>query len=226
MRGEITNIERSFKDGLTSGFIAGEDGNTYHFRGSDWHESTGPQVGMAVHFFVEDGTASSVWRFEFRSDPRAQTVRGKVLSNDRKAMEGAIPADNGNRYRAIGLDWRDSDLPAKGRTVEFVADGDRARDVYRVASHLDYPKIKRSTAAILAFFLGMLGVHKFYMDYPGSGTTILLSTIAGFILWFFEIGALIHLIIGVIVIIEFFIYIGKSDEEFQDAYVADKRPWF
>jgi TM2 domain-containing membrane protein YozV len=83
------------------------------------------------------------------------------------------------------------------------------------------PKSKL-TAGLLAIFLGFLGVHKFYLGYSMSGAIILLiGTVgavvtcgwAGWIMW-------------ALTIIEGILYLTKSDEEFTETYVDNKKEWF
>lgn len=62
----------------------------------------------------------------------------------------------------------------------------------------------RTTAALLAIFLGGLGVHKFYMGDTGMGILYLVFC------WTF-IPAIVGLIEGII-------YLTKSDEEFAQTY--------
>ncbi|MFQ6941511.1 MAG: TM2 domain-containing protein [Collinsella intestinalis] len=73
---------------------------------------------------------------------------------------------------------------------------------------------------MLAIFLGGLGIHKFYLGYTTQGIILLLVTI---------LGALLlsgPLITGVISLIEGIIYLTKSDEDFYNIYVANKKEWF
>jgi TM2 domain-containing membrane protein YozV len=65
----------------------------------------------------------------------------------------------------------------------------------------------KSTAAILAFFLGGIGIHKFYLNRSGQGILYLLF------FWTF--------IPGLIAFIEFFIYLFMSDREFNAKYNRD-----
>lgn len=58
----------------------------------------------------------------------------------------------------------------------------------------------RVTAALLAFFLGGLGAHKFYLGKPGIGVLYLIFC------WTF--------IPSIIAFIEFIIYLSESDEKF------------
>lgn len=59
-------------------------------------------------------------------------------------------------------------------------------------------------AALLAFFLGGIGVHKFYLGQMGMGVAYLLLCWTG-------IPALIALIEGIL-------YLTKSDDEFAQLY--------
>ena len=80
----------------------------------------------------------------------------------------------------------------------------------------NYPgESKRVTAAILAWLLGPLGVHKFYLGYSSAGTIMLL---VGIFTCF--------TITGVIALAEAIIYITKSDEEFYDTYERGTKEWF
>ena len=72
-------------------------------------------------------------------------------------------------------------------------------------------KQKKIIAAILAIFLGGLGLHKFYLGYVVAG---LIQLVLSF---FFGIGGIIGLIEGII-------YLVKTDDEFESVYVnGDKK---
>ena len=153
-------------------------------------------------------------------------MNGKILHFDPNSREGIISGDDGNRYRFIGPDWHDSSVPVSGQTVDFIADGDRARDVYRVGSPAGiYPKSKIA-AALFAFFLGMFGAHKFYLGYTQPGVILLDVTLAGLVLLFVFVGLVALIATYIVSLVEFIIYIAKSDEEFHETYVVNQRPWF
>ena len=153
-------------------------------------------------------------------------MNGKILHFDPNSREGVISGDDGERYRFIGTDWHDSSVPNSGLTVDFVADGDRARDVYRSASSAGGYSKSKVAAALFAFFLGMFGAHKFYLGYTGPGVALLVSTIVGFITAIFVVGAVVIIVVAIIVLIEFFIIVFKSDEDFHQTYVVGRRNWF
>jgi TM2 domain-containing membrane protein YozV len=72
---------------------------------------------------------------------------------------------------------------------------------------------KKIPAGILGILLGGLGIHKFYLGYTKEGIIqIVLGLACG-------IGALIGLIEGII-------YLTKSDEEFVNTYITNKKGWF
>ncbi|MCD7801205.1 MAG: TM2 domain-containing protein [Ruminococcus sp.] len=77
-------------------------------------------------------------------------------------------------------------------------------------------------AGLFALFFGSLGVHKFYLGYTRDGVITLLVTIIGGIL---TVG-IAPFVMGMIGLIEGILYLTKSDEDFKNTYVINKRPWF
>ncbi len=74
----------------------------------------------------------------------------------------------------------------------------------------------RVIAGVLGILLGTLGVHKFYLGYVGTGLVHVVLTVL-------IITAPISSIVG---LIEGILYLTKTDEDFQDTYVANRKPWF
>lgn len=72
----------------------------------------------------------------------------------------------------------------------------------------------RTTVGILAIVLGGFGVHKFMLGMTTPGLIQLVLTIC-------TGGAA-----GVIGLIEGIIYLTKSDDDFYQTYVVDKKQWF
>lgn len=77
-------------------------------------------------------------------------------------------------------------------------------------------------AGLLAIFLGVFGVHKFYLGYHTTGFVMLGVTILGSLLTI-GIAAGVVWLIGVI---EGIIYLTKSQSEFEQLYVFNKREMF
>ena len=85
------------------------------------------------------------------------------------------------------------------------------------------PSTKDHVAAgLLAIFLGSLGIHKFYLGYNTPGFIMLAVTIVGSI---FSLG-IAGLAMVVISIVEGVLYLSKSQTEFEQVYVFNKKEWF
>ncbi|RZJ25841.1 MAG: TM2 domain-containing protein [Brevundimonas sp.] len=151
-------------------------------------------------------------------------MRGKILNFDDYTGSGLISGDDGGRYTFTrgGL-MGEPNASMVGAEVDFeVADG-VATNIYvtsaqRVGSSSDKNKI---VAALLAFFLGWLGIHKFYLGKTTAGIIMLLCGTIGWVLL-----AIPPMVIGLIAFIEFIIYLVKSDEDFHRDYVVGNKSWF
>ena len=109
-------------------------------------------------------------------------MRGQVLGVDTRTGDGVVTGDDGHRYSFRPADWADRGEPAVGMLVDFEADQSRALSIFRVPgtplpaestrapTHTDRNKI---IAAVLAFLIGPLGVHRFYLGRVGSGIAML-----------------------------------------------------
>ena len=75
---------------------------------------------------------------------------------------------------------------------------------------------KRVIAAICGIAIGSFGVHKFILGYKTEGIIMLVVSLTG-------IGAFI---MGPIGLIEGIIYLMKSEEEFEETYIRNKKGWF
>ncbi len=77
---------------------------------------------------------------------------------------------------------------------------------------------KKVPAGICGILLGALGVHKFILGYNKEGLIMLLVSLlsCGFLAW----------IMGVIGLIEGIIYLTKTDEDFVNTYITNKKGWF
>ncbi|MCW8330951.1 TM2 domain-containing protein [Photobacterium sp. SDRW27] len=146
-------------------------------------------------------------------------MKGTVLEFDESNRTGVISGDDGNRYELNMAEWKGSALPKSGAKVDFSINDNKAEAIYSVSSGTG--SSKKIAAALFAFFLGAFGAHKFYLGYTKQGFIMLLVFLFGFILLGFP-----SLIIGIIAFIEFIIYLTKSDEEFEQIYIAGKKAWF
>lgn len=115
-------------------------------------------------------------------------MRGQILGVDLKSGDGQIAGEDGRRYKFRPDDWSDRLGPAVGAQVDFEASETRALSIYHVPGTVPAVQVaaaaapRRRTqrnkivAALLAFFLGVLGAHRFYLGRTGSGIVMLLMT--------------------------------------------------
>ena len=147
-------------------------------------------------------------------------MKGKILDFNAATSQGVIAGEDGKRYNFNGAEWKSEGSASTGLTVDFVVNGESATQLYldKTVSSVSSKKI---AAALLAFFFGAFGVHKFYLGYNKQGVIMLLTFLFGFILL-----GLPSIAIGIIAFIEFIIYITKSDDDFEQTYVTGQRSWF
>lgn len=149
-------------------------------------------------------------------------MRGQILNFDMAKGKGVISGDDGNRYDFMAKEFKSQGQnPRIGAGVDFDAHDGVAIDIYSVTAAASTGDKNKIVAALLAFFLGWLGIHKFYLGRTGAGVIMLLCGTIGWLLL-----AIPPLVIGIIAFIEFIIYLVKSDQEFYDQYVVGNRSWF
>jgi TM2 domain-containing membrane protein YozV len=73
---------------------------------------------------------------------------------------------------------------------------------------------KKIAAGICGILLGGFGVHKFILGFTTAGVITIVVT-------FFTCG-----MFGIIPLIEGIIYLAKSDEDFYQTYIVEKKEWF
>ena len=150
------------------------------------------------------------------------------------AAAGAEPAKRASRGResaapasSSAASARAADASAPGespKTSSRRARADAAARGRTYASAYDpsYDMAKDHVAAgLLAIFLGMFGVHKFYLGYNNAGFIMLAVTVIGGIVTL----TVASLIVWVIAIVEGFIYLLQSQTEFERTYVVSHREW-
>ena len=71
-------------------------------------------------------------------------------------------------------------------------------------------------AALLSFFLGMFGIHRFYLGRAGSGAAMLILTIVGRLTTGIIIGMILLFIVGIWDVIDFFRILFNSLSDSQD----------
>jgi TM2 domain-containing membrane protein YozV len=151
-------------------------------------------------------------------------MRGKVLSYDDDIGSGLISCDDGVRYTFTrgGL-MGGARFASAGSTVDFEVANGVATNIYIIGGaplNLSGDK-NRIVAALLAVFLGSLGIHKFYLGKTTAGVMMLLGSTVGWITF-----GIVPAIVYVIAFIEFIIYLLKPDADFHREYVAGNKSWF
>lgn len=71
----------------------------------------------------------------------------------------------------------------------------------------------KGTAAVLCFFLGMFGIHRFYLGKTGTGVLQLVIGILGSLLLFIGIGAFLIIGLAIWVIIDFILILTGNLKE-------------
>ena len=99
-------------------------------------------------------------------------MKGQILDYSIQTNSGVISGDDQNRYQFSGVQWRDPRNPARGQRVDFAVDGTgQAIEIYLTNQSIQLPNQlgnkNRIVAALLAFFLGGFGAHKFYLGQIG-----------------------------------------------------------
>ncbi len=86
---------------------------------------------------------------------------------------------------------------------------------------------KKILAGILGIVLGGFGVHKFVLGYQNEGIILLAAQLIGWVIAFITcgIGSFIPVAVCIFGLVEGIIYLTKSDEEFVQTYIMNKKPW-
>ncbi|HYE27694.1 MAG TPA: TM2 domain-containing protein [Allosphingosinicella sp.] len=114
---------------------------------------------------------------------------------DRRTGDGVVAGEDGRRYSFRPDDWAARGEPAVGMLVDFETHENRALTLFPVPGTSPVPARSpavpdpdegdrnKYVAALLAFFVGPLGIHRFYLGRIGSGTAMLLlsCTVIGLI---------------------------------------------
>jgi len=87
---------------------------------------------------------------------------------------------------------------------------------------------KKLAAGLCGILLGSFGVHKFILGYQQEGIILLAVTLVAWVITFITCGIGVFLVFvpSIIGIVEGIIYLTKSDEDFVNTYIVNKKPWF
>jgi TM2 domain-containing membrane protein YozV len=90
---------------------------------------------------------------------------------------------------------------------------------------------KKIAAGLCGILIGGLGIHKFVLGYQQEGIIMLSVNLVSIILLIVSCGllfplAFVSMAVGIVGLVEGIIYLTKSDEEFVNTYIINKKPWF
>lgn len=155
-------------------------------------------------------------------------MKGKILDFSIQSNTGAISGEDGQRYNFKGEDWNIDSPPERGLSVDFNIEGTQAKEIYMAIenkvsdpTNLKSKKKSRITAGVFALVLGGFGVHKFYLGHKWPGVICILISLTGILTLFIS-----NIVLGIICVIEGIFYLTKSDEEFEQTYIVEKKKWF
>lgn len=157
-------------------------------------------------------------------------MKGTVLDYSIQNNAGVIKGDDGFRYTFSGSDWHLDAIPKPGISVDFEIHGTNAIGIYinslgEAHCATASGSIDKTTAGLLALFLGAFGAHKLYMGRTGPALVYLLTNTVGLMFtWIFLF--LPNLTLVILAVIEAVIYLTMTDEDFEQTYVLGKKPWF
>ena len=153
------------------------------------------------------------------------SMKGRVLDFSIQTNSGVISGEDGKRYTFKGADWREPQPPGRGMSVDFETLKGEAKNLYRVSGSSTGSDKNKVAAGLLAIFLGGWGIHKFYLGYNGAGLVFLLVNTIGFAVTWIMLF-IPNIVLGVIAFVEGILYLTKTDEEFEQTYVVEKKEWF
>ncbi|MBI0003302.1 TM2 domain-containing protein [Bartonella sp. M0177] len=99
-------------------------------------------------------------------------MRGSIISYSRN--KGLISGADNNRYEFTRLDWSGQGEPSAGIKVDFVAEGAIAKNIFPLSIDSKHSKV---VMAIVCWFFGIFGVHRFMVGKIGTGVLMLLLTV-------------------------------------------------
>ena len=90
---------------------------------------------------------------------------------------------------------------------------------------------KKLAAGLCGILIGGLGIHKFVLGYQQEGIIMLAVNLGSILLLMLSCGflfplAFVSMGVGIVGLVEGIIYLTKSDEEFVQTYIQNKKPWF
>ncbi len=153
---------------------------------------------------------NSYWQNNTEEDE--ENLSASSTSEDESYWRGSLRGLENINDSFLGI--RIESAPSRSGSVTA-----RARQLYATEALRSKDHI---SAGLLAIFLGIFGIHKFYLGCNQAGFIMLAVTIIGGLLTF----GLAITFVETIAAIEGIIYLTKSQTDFDHIYVVNQRDWF
>lgn len=128
-------------------------------------------------------------------------MRGRIIGQDQSVY--LVLGDDGKRYQFASWDWLGKNPPRIGDAIDFVCEGDSIKSVVPLLGQQPSEQ-PQAIVAIVCWFFGLLGIHRFMVGKVGTGVLMLILSLS-------VIGLAVTLIWRVIDLI--FILTGKFTDK-------------
>ncbi|CAK01264.1 TM2 domain-containing protein [Bartonella tribocorum] len=112
-------------------------------------------------------------------------MKGMIIGQDQGMY--LVSGDDDKRYQFSCEDWLGKKAPKVGDTVDFVCEGESVKSVLPFWDRTTTEQ-SRLALALICWFFGCLGIHRFMAGKIATGTVMLVISILGIITGFFTFG--------------------------------------
>ncbi|GAA5104068.1 TM2 domain-containing protein [Bartonella jaculi] len=102
-------------------------------------------------------------------------MKGRIIGQDQSTY--LVLGDEGKRYQFSSWDWLGKSPPKVGDTVDFVCEGDSIKSVVPLLGQQS-SEHQQAIVAIVCWFLGLLGIHRFMVGKIGTGALMLILSLS------------------------------------------------
>ncbi|WP_273718539.1 MULTISPECIES: TM2 domain-containing protein [Bartonella] len=101
-------------------------------------------------------------------------MKGKIIGQNQG--DYFVSGSDGKRYQFSSWDWLGKKTPKVGDAVDFVYEDDVVKSVFPLLSESQSEK-SRLAIALVCWFFGWLGIHRFMAGKVGTGIVMLLISL-------------------------------------------------
>ncbi|MGF7156684.1 NINE protein [Bartonella heixiaziensis] len=102
-------------------------------------------------------------------------MKGRIIGQDQSAY--LVLGDDGKRYQFSSWDWLGKTPPKVGDIVDFVCEGDTIKSVVPLLLQQQSEQ-SQVVVAIVCWFFGVLGIHRFMVGKIGTGALMLILSLS------------------------------------------------